>query len=847
MSLEATANFIGKEGFNWWVGQIENDGGGFYNFVNGGFDFEDWDWTNKVKVRIVGFHNPSRSELPTEDLPWATVLMPCTSAQRSGIGTQHQLQINSWVVGFFMDGTSSQIPIVMGSIGDENPAGGYGTEFGKQEGFAQLGATDWKEKTHGESGTMPAGSGPNVETDPKTGLDVASTKKDGKQHNSTESNNPRSASKQDSKSQEIGDKDQKVSVQIANGKCGSETATKIEEPLKDFMKMARKLEKNSAGKFLDKESGRIVDLQKEIAGTAGRIQTKLNGLVGNIKGKVMDETNKMVQEKLDEINIPNPDLDLEVKGILKETSGIVSCLFKDILDQMKDFIKGMLNDLLENALDSALCLVKDFINEIMNKVMNLIRNAMSMIDGISGKIKDAADMIEGLISKTADIADLFCAPDIGCALDASIFETGFGPKAKGNDAKQKNVDQYKFKPPTFGQVVGSGIPMAGKVPFVNNLGVKQVFDTVTGTTVALDSVAGLASGITGASFDTKSPLQKFEGLNFYGADGKPNTATLNCSPSIKNKKPCFPEMVWDNLQSTSPVKALPIIDDIGTILGIYMKKKGSDILNLEATARAQFTCNEPEGGGAQFKPVIVDGKVDSVQVLNGGIGYGFDPSSTYCPNEQMVVLVNKASLIMHVKDGEALRLVAYADGTPGEKEEVMQVVDVDYSEDLIEISTIDMSWAHNVDVGVKLVTKSNHEFTLNYNKKYPDLVFPPSATAIWAGCPDLIPLLDQIEVVNVGSGYVNPVITIGSGVDKQEIGTYTKDSEGKLLEPKLNKKVLGFVKPVIEDKGYPNVPGAGSGAQISPIYSYSGPQQIKETNILELQTYVDCVGKPTFN
>ena len=37
-----------------------------------------------------------------------------------------------------MDGTSSQIPIVMGTIADENPSGGYGVEGGREEGFAQL-------------------------------------------------------------------------------------------------------------------------------------------------------------------------------------------------------------------------------------------------------------------------------------------------------------------------------------------------------------------------------------------------------------------------------------------------------------------------------------------------------------------------------------------------------------------------------------------------------------------------------------------------------------------------------------------------------------------------------------
>ena len=85
--MESLANFIGREGFNWWVGQVENDGAKFWNAeLDGGagdFDYGDWDWTNKVKVRIIGYHTPNRKELPTSDLPWAQVLMPPIYSQRS--------------------------------------------------------------------------------------------------------------------------------------------------------------------------------------------------------------------------------------------------------------------------------------------------------------------------------------------------------------------------------------------------------------------------------------------------------------------------------------------------------------------------------------------------------------------------------------------------------------------------------------------------------------------------------------------------------------------------------------------------------------------------------------------
>ena len=160
MMLEATANFIGKDGFNWWVGQVEN---------TGGTKQKDADYTNKVKVRIVGYHNPSKKELPTEDLPWAMVAFPATQPQRAGAGTNHQLVENGWVIGFFMDGSSAQIPIVFGSIGDENPQGAYKkTDDGSP--FPQLVPPKYESRVHGEMGTMPPGTGPTVVPDTKTGV-----------------------------------------------------------------------------------------------------------------------------------------------------------------------------------------------------------------------------------------------------------------------------------------------------------------------------------------------------------------------------------------------------------------------------------------------------------------------------------------------------------------------------------------------------------------------------------------------------------------------------------------------------------------------------------------------------
>ncbi len=834
--MESIANFIGREGFNWWIGQVENDGAKFWNAeLDGGagdFDYGDWDWTNKVKVRIIGYHSPNRKELPTKDLPWAQVLMPPIYSQRSGIGSVHQLQLNSWVVGFFMDGTSAQIPIVMGSISDENPTSGYGVAGGKAQGFAQLATPNYKFPDHNGDGSSAANTGSTVQTNEETGVDEKATNNEGhKNEEGTEdTKNERGAAKTESEKQKAATEKQKVTVQVGNGKCGSETATKLEGPMAEFMKFARGIEKNDIDEFIDKQTGKVVDLEYEINIVSQRIQKKLTGLTANIKGVVMEETNKLVQDGLANLSIPDPALDTAVRTQLKDVGDLVSCLFKQAIGELGDFIKGMLSDLVEKVLDTALCLVQNFLGEIMKKLMDNITSALGVLKGVTGAIKGAKDKIQNLLNKVGDFIDLFCDGELSCAIGASVFDTGVGAKAKGNDATAKNIAQYAVKPPNSISIVGKGNPIKGFVPAVDRNGVKKVFNTSNGALVDLNSAAGAATGLSLKNFDTRGPLEKFEGINFYDSSGNIASSAVNCNNSILNRKPCFPEMVWDNLQSLSPIKALPIIDDIGQILGVMMNKKGSGV-NAEASVKAQFTCNEPEGSGAEFKVNVENGVVDSIEVTKTGVGYGFDPADTFCPKEQYGVLVDKAGLQEHLNDGEYVEQVI--EGSP----DILQVVDTDYDDEHILLATIDPTFNSQLQVGMQLRTKSKHEFVLNYDKKFPTLVIPQGAKALYAGCSDIIPKVDKLSIINVGTGYTNPIITIGVGDKKKKIGSATVDSKGRLITATATEPILGFVKPVLED-------ATGTGGLLSVVYTYTSPREIRENNVLPLTQYIDCVGHP---
>ena len=96
-------NFMGKDGFQWFVGVVE--------------DRQDPKKLGRVRVRCLGYHTENHGDLPTSDLPWAHPLNPITSATVSGVGqTPLGVVEGTWVVGFFQDGAEAQQPIIFGTL-----------------------------------------------------------------------------------------------------------------------------------------------------------------------------------------------------------------------------------------------------------------------------------------------------------------------------------------------------------------------------------------------------------------------------------------------------------------------------------------------------------------------------------------------------------------------------------------------------------------------------------------------------------------------------------------------------------------------------------------------------------
>jgi hypothetical protein len=88
-------NFIGKDNFVWWVGVVEKR--------------DDPLGIGRCKVRIFGWHTDNLEELPTEALPWATPVNSPNNSKKFEAPREGE-----YVVGFFGDGRSAQMPIMTG-------------------------------------------------------------------------------------------------------------------------------------------------------------------------------------------------------------------------------------------------------------------------------------------------------------------------------------------------------------------------------------------------------------------------------------------------------------------------------------------------------------------------------------------------------------------------------------------------------------------------------------------------------------------------------------------------------------------------------------------------------------
>ena len=380
------SNFIGRDGFRWWVGQIppEKFHGGQINGAG---------WGNRHKVRIMGYHPYNTEELSNEDLPWAQCLLPTTS----GTGAANQasstkISPGDIVFGFFLDGDNGQIPVIMGCFGrtDQVPDTEASGPFQPFTGYTS--------KIKKPNGTLiPDQSN---------------------QNNADAQKSPRHVSPEQAKNLDkdeisyygaIGDK-----IQLANT-VGSTVINKISTEVSNLV---NRLKVPNIFTNIKNEINRVVDKIQAI--TNGLVGSMMNGLFKSMipifKGG-LGLLYKSVFAKVLATGVGAPAAALA--GIaaqkalaipMKAVQDALSCVAGSVVNDLGNIIKDMLNSVIDNVENFVTCAANQFVGVLVNDIIGKITTGLGSVLGgiqtilellpgfsIDNLLRAGSDAIKGVV------------------------------------------------------------------------------------------------------------------------------------------------------------------------------------------------------------------------------------------------------------------------------------------------------------------------------------------------------------------------------------------------------------------------------------------------------------------
>ena len=557
-------HFLGKDGFIWWIGQIVDQtqwGGNFPEHPTPttkeqkGFDF-------RYKVRIMGYHTASQADLPNEDLPWASVLLPVTAGVSGGGMSTPNLRRGNFVQGFFMDGEDAQQPVIMGVLGYnqytdilKNPP--------EDVSFVPFSGYTVKDQ-------VPQYSLPLVENQ-TTEAKSEGVKEGDSNYSTVLESTIRSQTTDDGASEEQKNAETKSQSLVKEVKCEPVPIGPIQTKIKNMLTDVENLKK-SATKWETKVSNKIYDVQEEIDKTINNatrnISTDIKTTIQGIQENALKEVNNALSETYN--NVFPTELPL-LKEKVETANDELSCAFKNIMKNLTGMVGGFLKDMIDKVVNVAECLINNFIGSLFGKITGLIDSA------VSAAMAPIKSLLSGMGSATSAIDDV-----LGFATNALSF------LSCDEDPNCSNVKDWN---PTDGAQINA------------TLDLQSIFGKAK---AAADSVKDAVSGFANLG-DAISDISK--GVDFSDVfENNCNVGPLFCGP------PTIQFFGGGGSGATGNA----IISAAGTLLGVDIITPGGGYIGAP-TIRFNDTCNK--GIGASGKAVVEDGKVVRVVMDDTGTGY----------------------------------------------------------------------------------------------------------------------------------------------------------------------------------------------------------------------------------
>jgi hypothetical protein len=597
------SNFLGRDGFIWWVGQVADPK--HWRNEKTRIDEGKEAWGYRCKVRIIGYHSFDRNELKDEDLPWAHILTSASDGApaQGGFGKLPLLVGGESVVGFFLDGEEAQQPVVMGcfhrspvveNVDNPNPfepfTGSKG-EFSK--GGSRQQATREKAQNDGTAKEVDENIGPGSQfemfSNPKFGTDsTGSLDLDpgfSPLSSDTSSNAGASFGSPNIPQDQLfyGDRAEIAflnearklgPVQGENG-CGNNILSQITAALQTFIQTINGFEKTALG-FIDPIRNVVVDIQQIVRSVARLVASIMKFVINGMRDSIFKLIGKLF--KLLGITIPSP-LQLPISEAAKNILNIIFCLFEKLFGPLLDFLMGLLNGLVGKSPNIPRCAVEEITGSLVNKLADMIDGALSTIlsglDWLANGISSIASALTSGLNMISQILSFLSCDSLACK-----STTSWDPFA---GASFPSLDSWKS--------------VLSNMDILNGLGTPDF------------------------------------SLGYLSAFGSSDTPFKNCRKKIVN-----PQTQEDLAPMPIGVKFYKCIPPEVTIYGdgtgarakaVVSETDGSVVTFLLCDPGKGYTYppeikivdNSNHGRGAQARTKVVDGKIQSIYIINPGQGY----------------------------------------------------------------------------------------------------------------------------------------------------------------------------------------------------------------------------------
>lgn len=397
------SNFIGRDGFVWWIGQIPPEGN-HHGQINGA------GWGNRYKVRILGYDSPKPSELKDDDVRWAQVLLPTTAG--SGAANQSSsisISPGDIVFGFFLDGNDANVPVILGVFGRTSlvPTNEYTSPFQPYTGYTSKIDND----------------GSNI------------VKSESNEQNASSQKSPRSVSLKQAK--KIGSDERSSYTAIGDiikgaSASSSSTVSKMSNEIDNFINRVQTITDNVSGAIGN--SRELVDA--EIAKITAKIQKISSGIVNDMVNNLYEKLAPILNSGLKllyrtvyavVLAATRSTTAAHLAGVaaqnamvlpVKAVQDIMPCVANTVLGSIAETISGLLTSISENVFNFVSCISDQFIGGLMNHIIGGIDSILTPVLGGIDKILMGFNVVsflrssaEGLISGNMKLSCSEIAPN----------------------------------------------------------------------------------------------------------------------------------------------------------------------------------------------------------------------------------------------------------------------------------------------------------------------------------------------------------------------------------------------------------------------------------------------------